>query len=115
MNHLVIFGDCSFSLPLPLPSFLLSLPSSLLLSLLPFFFFLSCFWDFETGFLSVTALSCSGIPFVDQTGLKLTEIHLLPKCWDQSPVLPLPGWLPFVISFLTFSLLPLVCLLLIAL
>ena len=43
--------------------------------------FLSSSWFFETGLLCVTALAVLKLS-VDQAGLELTEILLLPECRD---------------------------------
>ena len=69
------------------------------------FFFVFCFfWFFETGFLCSFG-ACPGTPFVDQAGLKLTEIGLLlpPKCWDYRRAPPPPGSKQFLKIFLNYK------------
>ena len=54
------------------------------ISYIPHTLFVFYFCFFETGFLCVALEPCPGTHFVDQAGLKLTEIDLRlpPECWD---------------------------------
>lgn len=47
------------------------------------FFFLFCFWLFQNR-VPLCSPGYTRTPFVDQAGLKLTDIHqpLLPEYWD---------------------------------
>lgn len=54
---------------------------------------LFCFCFFEIGVSLCISPDCPGTCFEDQTGLKLTEIHLplLPECWHLKCVPPPPA------------------------